>query len=202
MKTLAVLLGLGFVVGCASPAPAVDGGVVDDIARNGMWVAIPGGACNARERSVEVQPSPHVEPDAGAIAYLTNPPASGPHYPVWTRWGVWPDVPRGYWVHNLEHGGVVFLYRCATGDCNAARDALGRAAARIPEDVTCAFSAASPVRTRVVVTSDREIDTEVAGAAWGWLYAADCADAPSMQSFYARHARMATEDVCADGAFP
>jgi hypothetical protein len=202
MKTRFALLGLATVLGCASPAASVDGGAVDDIANNGMWAAIPGGACGARERNVAVQASPHVDVDAGAIAYLTNPPASGPHYPVWAHWGVWPDLPRGYWVHNLEHGGVVFLYRCASGSCDATRDALATAARSIPADPVCAFGDASPVGARVVVTSDREITTEVAGAAWGWLYAADCVDAPSMRSFYARHAVMSPEDLCADGVWP
>jgi Protein of unknown function (DUF3105) len=203
VKTSITLLALALCAGCGTTAtPSTDGGARNDIANNGAWVPIAGGACNARERNVATQASPHVEPDAGAIVYLTNPPASGPHFPVWTRWGVWPDVPRGHWVHNLEHGGVVFLYRCTMGTCDATRDALGRAAQTIPADTTCGFIDASLIQSRVVVTSDREITTEIAGAAWGWLFAADCVDAASMRSFYARHSVMAPENVCADGAYP
>ena len=40
------------------------------------------------------------------------PPASGPHYPIWARYQRHPaEVPIGYWLHNVEHGAVVFLYR-------------------------------------------------------------------------------------------
>src|SRR5262245_31883099 len=47
-----------------------------------------------------------------AVTYQNNPPASGPHYPVWLRYEEFSTaLPRPYWVHNLEHGGVIFLYR-------------------------------------------------------------------------------------------
>ncbi len=169
---------------------------------SGEWVPIAGGACNARERNVATQESPHVDPDAGPIAYLTNPPASGPHYPIWARWGAWPNLPRGYWVHNLEHGGVALLYNCPAGACDATRDALVAAARTIPMDPACVPTDAEPATVRVVITNDSEITTPIAGAAWGWLYAADCVDAASIRAFYARHAGMATENFCTDGLYP
>jgi hypothetical protein len=169
---------------------------------SGAWNPIPGGSCNARERNVATQESPHVEPEAGVIVYLTNPPASGPHYPTWARWGAWPNLPRGYWVHNLEHGGVTYLFRCPTGTCDSTRDALLAATAMIPTDSACMPDDASPARVRVVITNDNEITSNVAAAAWGWLYAADCVDPPSIRSFYMRHAGMAPENFCADGFYP
>lgn len=169
---------------------------------SGEWVPIAGGACNARERNVATQESPHVDPDAGAIVYLTNPPASGPHYPIWAHWGAWPNLPRGYWVHNLEHGGVALLYNCPAGACEATRDALIAASRTIPMDPACVPTDAEPATVRVVITNDSEITTPIAGAAWGWLYAADCVDAASIRSFYARHAGMATENFCSDGFYP
>ena len=51
-------------------------------------------------------------PEGGAITYRNNPPASGPHYPVWLRYREYTvPMARGHWVHNLEHGAVVVLYR-------------------------------------------------------------------------------------------
>jgi hypothetical protein len=49
--------------------------------------------------------------------YEANPPVSGQHWgEAWARWQIHSrEVPRGYWVHNLEHGGVVFLYHPDTG---------------------------------------------------------------------------------------
>jgi hypothetical protein len=60
----------------------------------------------------------------GKLEYLHCPPASGPHY---SEGGVAPvrpgfygpdaDVGPGSWVHNLEHGYVVALYRCPDDTC-------------------------------------------------------------------------------------
>ena len=67
--------------------------------------------------------NPAVEPvaDEGAfhlpfctpVAYAHNPPASGNHWPWTAPWGPSKDiVPREWWVHNLEHQGIVLLYNC------------------------------------------------------------------------------------------
>lgn len=191
-----------FAAGCDDGTTTADGGAMDAGLRGGgAWLPIAGSACNARQRNVVTQASPHVDVDA-SIAWLTNPPSSGPHFDVWTRWGSWPDVPRGHWVHNLEHGGVVFLVRCATGPCEAQRAAVAAVVAAFPPDPLCMPTVTAPARLRVVITNDREIATEVAGAAWGWLYAADCVDAASLRTFYTEHAGMAPENFCADGAYP
>lgn len=60
----------------------------------------------------------HVQ-EGTQITYQHYPPASGPHYPRWARYGVYEDrIPEGYWVHNLEHGAIVVLYKCSD-DCAA-----------------------------------------------------------------------------------
>ena len=77
--------------------------------------------------------NPIVTPDEGRghvklgtkTEYASCPPASGPHYAESS--GVAPLRPAFYdpsarigpgnWVHNLEHGYVVALYRCPDGQC-------------------------------------------------------------------------------------
>jgi len=55
----------------------------------------------------------HAEVGA-ALTFNHYPPSSGTHYSTSARWGVYTEpVPEGLFVHNLEHGGVVFLYHCA-----------------------------------------------------------------------------------------
>src|SRR4029450_6083529 len=50
---------------------------------------------------------PHVA-EGSVITYRNNPPASGPHYPVWLRWQEYSTpMARGYWVHNLEPARIV-----------------------------------------------------------------------------------------------
>jgi uncharacterized protein DUF3105 len=48
--------------------------------------------------------------EGSATSYRSNPPASGPHYPVWLRYREYAEpMARGYWGHNLEHGAVVVV---------------------------------------------------------------------------------------------
>ena len=53
----------------------------------------------------------HVEPGSTHVAYLTDPPASGPHFPVVPQRGIYlhPFVTE-YLPHFEEHGGVIVLY--------------------------------------------------------------------------------------------
>lgn len=54
----------------------------------------------------------HVEAGT-AITYQHYPPSSGTHFFSPAPWGVATSpLPEGSFVHNLEHGGVVFLYHC------------------------------------------------------------------------------------------
>jgi hypothetical protein len=54
-------------------------------------------------------------PQGTRITYEEYPPASGKHWPVWAQWGIYREpVPEEVFVHNLEHGGVVILYKCGT----------------------------------------------------------------------------------------
>jgi hypothetical protein len=55
-------------------------------------------------------------PEGSPIQYANNPPSSGNHYPAPKPWGVYEQaIAPGYWVHNLEHGGIVVLYDCPQG---------------------------------------------------------------------------------------
>ncbi|MBL8601470.1 MAG: DUF3105 domain-containing protein [Myxococcales bacterium] len=185
------------LTGCGDSGPDAsalgDGGA-------GAWVAIAGGSCNARERRYAELASPHVEPDAGAIAWLSNPPSSGPHYGQWARWGARANIARGYWVHNLEHGGVVFVHRCTSGTCDGVQSQLVAATQGFPNDSACRPTETEPARIRVIVTNDAEIEAPVMGAAWGWVYAADCVDPASMRSFFTAHVGRAPEDFCFEGS--
>lgn len=52
----------------------------------------------------------HVNPPA-TLAYKTDPPTSGPHYPNWAPPGFYTDPqPAPLLVHSLEHGNIVIYY--------------------------------------------------------------------------------------------
>jgi len=49
------------------------------------------------------------------VPYNSNPPTSGPHMPYIAPWGIHTEpIVRELQVHNLEDGGVMVQYHCAT----------------------------------------------------------------------------------------
>lgn len=155
--------------------------------------------CNGTVTEVATVASPHV--DIGTMVnWTSNPPTSGPHYPVWAAYDQdYTELQRGYWVHDLEHGAVVFAYRCDAGcpDVAAQLDAVVKA---LPVDSTCA----SPVKQRSLVVEDPLLpaDNTVDAVAWGAYYSAPgaCVDPATLESFYFDHVAQGPEDLCADGA--
>jgi hypothetical protein len=51
------------------------------------------------------------------VTYKTNPPTSGPHNPVPADDGIYDpgkEPAKEHWVHSLEHGRIVMMYRPGT----------------------------------------------------------------------------------------
>lgn len=75
--------------------------------------------------SLATYPSEGREHTTRKVVYKTNPPTSGPHYPVWSQDGIYPaesTPPLGMLVHTLEHGRIDIQYR--PGAPKATVDAL------------------------------------------------------------------------------
>jgi hypothetical protein len=53
----------------------------------------------------------HVNSLTQKLAWNTDPPSNGQHYPLWAVWGFYTDPinPRQV-VHNEEHGGVIYWW--------------------------------------------------------------------------------------------
>lgn len=132
--------------------------------------------------------------EGSAITYAHNPPASGPHYPAWLRYEAFSSpMARGYWVHNLEHGAVVMLYRPdAPGDVV---DALRAAYRSIPIDPACGHS-------RALLTPDPLLDRPVAVVAADFVLSGSCVSSSAINTFVGAHRGKAPEDVCAGGSRP
>lgn len=132
--------------------------------------------------------------EGSAISYRANPPASGPHYPVWARYEEHnTTVARGYWVHNLEHGGVVLLYRpgAPAGAVTALRDAY-RA---LPNDPACGHK-------RALLTAEPDLPTDTAVVAADFMLEAGCLDAGGIRHFVDSRIGRGPEQVCANGTRP
>lgn len=128
--------------------------------------------------------------EGSQILYKHNPPSSGPHYPVPKDWGAYQEeVPKGYWVHNLEHGGVVFLYDCPSGCPDIVRQ-LEDAAKSFPRDK---FG-----EIKLVVTPYSGLPTNTKVSAIAWDYEKDFQNDLSTEnllSFYNAHVDRGPEDI-------
>lgn len=103
-------------------------------------------SCGACE---EVQASKGALHSADPVVYPDLPPTSGTHNPCWTTWGVHDtEVAPNRWVHNLEHGGVVYLYNCPEG-CAAEVEQMAALVAAQPRSLLTPY-AALPQRFAVV----------------------------------------------------
>ncbi len=51
--------------------------------------------------------------DIAGVIYNSDPPTSGPHFPMWAKKGVYDRlISDGYLIHSLEHGYVIISYDC------------------------------------------------------------------------------------------
>lgn len=156
-----------------------------------------GDACGGTITTVPTVDSFHVD-QGTAITWTSNPPTSGDHFQLWAAWDrAYDDLPRGHWVHNLEHGAVVFGYRCDAG-CPDVATQLGDVVRSLPDDPMCV----APVHQRALVVADPLLPTDltVTAVAWGVFYEGTCVDEGSLQAFFADHVARAPENICANGA--
>jgi hypothetical protein len=132
------------------------------------------------------------------VTYLTKPPSSGDHYPIWAAYQTYlAAIPEGFWVHNLEHGAVVLSYNCPGGcasDVAAAQTWINA----LPDDPQCNPSAGD-ARVRVIMSPDPNLDVKFAASSWGWTLRAECFDPVAFGAFAVAHYGQGREVICAEG---
>lgn len=126
-----------------------------------------------------------------AVPYARTAPSSGSHRPYWARWGEYTYLPTQRWLHNLEHGGVAFLYNpCISDETKASMRAFIDAH---DGDETGAF--------RYVMTPYPGLPTAVALVAWEHKMSANCFSAEDADWFLRLNYRNGPEDVAVDGRY-
>ena len=178
-----------------------------------------GGPCDAVEDTPPLLPPTHVA-FGTLVDYDSNPPSSGPHYPIWAAYQAYTTpVDLRYCVHNLEHGAIDLFYNCDVsadggtetvdadlfdsgdddaGPCPAVAAQLQAIIDAFPSDPKCDPNEGDP-RVRFVLTPDPLLDVPVAASAWGWTYKAQCVDPVTLTAFAKAHYDQGLEEICANG---
>ncbi|HLH74080.1 MAG TPA: DUF3105 domain-containing protein [Chloroflexota bacterium] len=127
--------------------------------------------------------------EGSAIAYKANPPASGPHYPSPEPWGIYTNtIAQGYWVHNLEHGGIAVLYDCPNG-CQSVIDQLEQAFKTFPRDKY------GEVKLVGTPYSGLPNHAQAAAIAWDYRLIMNTFDVSKVLAFYNAHVDRGPEDI-------
>ena len=145
-----------------------------------MW-GCGGGPCDLDGRRYDDVSQSHVD---GDVAYDDEPPAGGSHNPCWAPWGMHVNdvvAPENF-VHNLEHGGVVFLWDC--DDCAA--------------DLATVGDTVDQLGAWAMGTRYPGLPWPFAAVAWGVRAHATCVDADAMTRFYTAHVDRAPESTPSD----
>jgi hypothetical protein len=179
--------------GCGHTAPPLDCGGVLDAGLCSPLIPVQGTDLDAGHNHVSI---------GTPVQYDTNPPCAGDHWPVWAVWGTHSTaVPPEYFVHNMEHGGVVLLYNCPNG-CPDLLLALECFVQAQPVDPLCS-SQGTGVDNRFLISPDPDLDGTWAAAAWGYYItsSAPCVQIASLTDFVTAHYGNGREALCAQGQF-
>ena len=191
------------VIGCGSTEPAdlfYEDGIPMSEGSCDFYLMEEMTSCSGRIIAAPQDSALHVSIDT-EVSYSCNPPMGGDHFPYWSLWGNWNTVvPRSYWVHTLEHGGVAVLYRCDEG-CDAERSALQEVLDDIASEGVC--SGTDGVKHRLLLTEDPLLPKNpmFAATAWGAAYTADCVEPEDLKKFITDRLGKAPEDTCAEGLY-
>jgi hypothetical protein len=144
-----------------------------------------------------LQPSPgRTVPDEGRthvnqgtlLDYKSDPPASGTHFPTWTRSGFYSEPQeKGNWVHSLEHGYVVILYNCPSG-CPQLIDQLKQFCDSAPKSSKYGYQ-------KLVITPYPTLTHQLAAVAWDHILDLDQFDEAQLRSFYTAYLDHGPEDA-------
>jgi Protein of unknown function (DUF3105) len=183
-------IGIFVTAACGSDAKSPDAAAIVDA----MVLPDSPASCQTEVVTHIAGAAQHV-PICSPQQYPTNPPAFGDHYPSWAKYQVWSTpVPAPFWVHNLEHGGVVVTYNCADG-CAADVAALTSFLAARPKDPTCSDA----VRNRFLVTPNAALTKRFAVSAWGVTLTSNCFDLAALGAFIDANYAKGPENLCGDG---
>lgn len=107
---------------------------------------------------------------SGTLKYAQDPPAGGPHNPIWLNCGTYDEkVPNENVVHSMEHGAVWVTYDPALSSSEVKQ---------LREQVPAEYGVLSPYPG---------LKDPVVASAWGKQFRADGVDDPGIKSFISEY---------------
>ena len=135
----------------------------------------------AQGRQVPIEGNRQHVAQGTVIPYRNRPPSSGDHYDQPAGYGFFQrEIATGNWVHDLEHGGIVVLYRpdlCDATCQSQLQDTYNSAPS----------SALFPGTRKMLVVPYQDMDHAIATVAWGWIDEMDQFDKDRILAFYKAH---------------
>ncbi len=135
--------------------------------------------------AVEDLGNTHVS-SSGNLRYEYCPPASGPHFNIRGQgpiprnfYGPGTESSPGGWVHNLEHGFVVFAYSCRDG-CPP-QETLDQIRAAMDAVPQTEGAVACGIPNKVVTVRFDQMSTKFAAIAWDRVMLTDTWDSAAAQ---------------------
>jgi len=125
------------------------------------------------------------------LTFQHYPPSSGAHYPAPANWNAYDDpVSEGYFVHNLEHGGVVFLYKCPENNCPELKQQFKDLFAKAPPE-----SRFNKVKILSSPYDEAKMPSQIVALAWGNQVNLDHFDEAALLQWYQRYVNRGPELV-------
>ncbi len=126
-------------------------------------------------------------PDGSTLTYKQYPPASGHHYASPASPGLAAKaISEGNWVHSLEHGYIVILYK------PTASGAPSEAQLR---DIMATFPREKRGSVKIVITPYDRMDSPITAVAWERQLSIDQFDREQLLQFYNAYVDHGPEDV-------
>ncbi len=176
---LALLLGCSLARPSAEPMPPSTPGTTIVVVAPARTAAPPATPDPADTRG-------HVA-EGTRVDYLSDPPTVGMHYGRTARYGLHDRaVAPGYWLHNLEHGAAVFLYRCP--------DACPQLVSQLAE-AYASFPAGKFGEVKLVISPYSTLDAPLMALAWGQSQRFQTFDRAALLAFYTQYLDRGPEDA-------